>query len=110
MISWHSSTLVIHVISSSGTMGVLLIRERTMRTTVKKKALIVRTDKDMTYMFEDLDGKDPGIRMKNVVSILSEKGPFLQCVDTFGEMHYINVNHIIEIFVGTYSVTEVRPE
>ena len=77
-----------------------------MKKAVRKEALILRTDCDQTYMLEALDGRDPGIRMKNVVSTLSERGPFLPCRDMFGDWHYVNADHIIEIYVGIYSVSE----
>lgn len=79
-----------------------------MRVSVRKRALIVRTTGDMTYLLEDLNGQDPAIRMKNVVTTLHEKGFFIPCKDSFGELHYVNANNIVEIFVGDYSVTEDR--
>lgn len=77
-----------------------------MNTTIVK-GLIVRTDQDKMYLLEKMDGsKDPKIRVNNILTTLRERGPFLECKDRFGGFHYVNAEHISEIFLGEFDMTE----
>ena len=66
--------------------------------------LIVRTEQDRTYLLEPLKNNDPKVRVNNILTTLRERGPFLECKDMFGTLHYVNAEHISEIFIGSYSM------
>ena len=77
-----------------------------MRTTIVT-GLIVRTDQGKVYLLEQLrPGIDPKVRVNNILTTLKERGPFLECKDGFGGFHYVNSEHVSEIYLGEYDLKE----
>ena len=74
--------------------------------TILVRGLIVKTDLDSRYFLEGSADKDPVVYANEIGERIADGLVFLQCVDMFGDPHFVSVDHLSEIFVGSYTISE----
>lgn len=74
--------------------------------TILVRGLIVKTDLDSRYFFEGSADKDPTVCVNDIAEQIADGLVFLKCIDMFGEPHFVSVDHLCELFVGNYTISE----
>lgn len=72
------------------------------------KGVIARTDLGDRYFLNNSDGADPAVCINDIACRIAHGQIFIECVDMYGKLHFINANHLSELFIGEYSIAEVN--